>query len=66
MVWGIIGFQKKVPLQFKCSVLSEHDWTTVSSLGYEMAELNWKLQQDNASIHVPKSTIAYFKERNIK
>ena len=34
--------------------------------GYEMAGLNWKLQQDNAPVHVAKSTIANFEERNIK
>ena len=31
-----------------------------------MAGLNWKLQHDNAPVHVAKSTIANFEKRNIK
>jgi len=43
LVWGAIGFEKVGPLQF----ISKR----ITNLGYEMSGLDWKLQQDNASIH---------------
>ncbi|CAD7085143.1 unnamed protein product [Hermetia illucens] len=34
--------------------------------GFECAALNWQFQQDNAPIHVARSTLAYFEQRGIR
>jgi len=70
MVWGAIGFQKKVKLQFINNRMNAVDYQNMigplfPAWGYEMAGLGWQLQQDNAPIHVAKSTVRYFEDRNI-
>ena len=70
MVWRAMVFQKKVLLQFITQRINAVDYQNMIGLlfpawSYEMAELNWKLQQDSALVHLAKSTIVYFEERNI-
>lgn len=71
MIWGAIGYLKKVDLIFiEHTMNSEHYQQMVGPLfpayGYELAGLGWMFQQDNAPIHCSRSTLAYFQERNIK
>ena len=58
------------PLQFISKRINALDYQNMIrplflARGYEMAGLDWKLQQDNAPIHVARSSLNYFKERNI-
>ena len=34
------------------------------SWGFEMGGIGWQLQQDNSPIHIARSTLTYFKDRN--
>lgn len=70
MVWAAIGYEKKGPIEFLSHRMRAVDYQNMvgplfPAWGYEMAGKEWKFQQDNASIHVAKSTLAHFKERNI-
>lgn len=70
MVWGAIGYKKKCALECIDHRLSSEGYQEMvgplfPAWGYEMAGFNWILQQDNAPIHVSRSTLAFFKQRNI-
>lgn len=70
MVWGAIGYLKKMPLTFidtRMNAQQYQDMVTpyFPAYGYECAGFNWELQQDNAPIHVARSTLACFAERRI-
>lgn len=70
MVWGAIGYKKKFDLIFVDTRMDAKKYQDMigplfPAWGYEAAGLNWKFQQDNAPIHVAKSTLKYFKDRNI-
>lgn len=70
MVWGAIGYRKKMPLSFITTRLNAKQYQEMvgpyfPGYGYECAGRGWQLQQDNAPIHVAKSTLADFKQRGI-
>lgn len=70
MVWGAIGYRKKVDLIFIDKTMNSIDYQEMirplfPAWGYEMAGIGWKFQQDNAPIHVSRQTLAYFKDQNI-
>lgn len=70
MVWGAIGYMKKMPLSFIETRMNAIQYQEMvaphfPAYGYECAGLGWKFQQDNAPIHVAKSTLAHFKQRGI-
>lgn len=70
MVWGAIGYRKKVDLIFIDHRMNSADYQEMvgplfPAWGYEMAGIGWQFQQDNAPIHVSTSSRDYFRERNI-
>lgn len=70
MVWGAIGYLKKMPLSFVSTKMNAERYQEMvgphfPAYGYECAGVGWKFQQDNAPIHVARSTLAYFERLNI-
>lgn len=70
MVWGAIGYLKKMPLSFISTRMNAIQYQEMvgphsPAYGYECAGLGWKFQQDNAPIHVARSTLADFRDRGI-
>lgn len=70
MVWGAIGYLKKLNLVFVENTMNaEHYQNMVGphfpAYGFELAGLGWIFQQDNAPIHRARSTLSYFRDRNI-
>ena len=58
------------PLQFISKRINALDYQNMigplfPASGYKVAELNWKLQQDNAPIYMARFSLNYFKERHI-
>lgn len=71
MIWGAIGYLKKAFLEFVDTRMNATKYQEMvaplfPAWGYEMAVPRWELQQDNAPIHVARSTLECFRERNIK
>lgn len=71
MVWGAIGYRKKVDLIFVENRMNAEAYKNMvgplfPAWGYEMAGIGWQFQQDNAPIHVAKVTLAHFKDLNIR
>lgn len=70
MVWGAIGFMKKMPLSYIDTRMNAQQYQNMvlphfPAYGYECAGLGWKFQQDNAPIHVARSSLAQFEERGV-
>ena len=70
MLWGAIGYLKKMPLSFISTRMNAPRYQEMvapyfPAYGYECAGTGWKFQQDNASCHTAKSTMAFFAERKI-
>lgn len=70
MVWGAIGYLKKMPLSFISTKMDAVRYQELvgpyfPAYGYECAGLNWQFQQDNAPIHVARTTLDDFKQRGI-
>jgi len=70
MFCGDSCFKKKCPITIyhsknKCCRLQNMIGSLFQAQSCIIVGLNWKLQQDNAPIHVSMSTIAYFEEQNI-
>lgn len=70
MVWGAIGYLKKMPLSFISTRMNAVRYQEMirpyfPAYGFECAGRNWQLQQDNAPIHVARTTKAYFQEHGI-
>lgn len=71
MVWGAIGYLKKMPLSFISIRMNAIRYQEMvgphfPAYGYECAGLGWQFQQDNAPIHVARSTLADFEQRGIR
>lgn len=67
MVWGAIGYLGKLPLSFISTKMNSRQYQEMvgpilTTYGDECAGPEWKFQQDNASVHVSRSTLAYFEE----
>lgn len=70
MVWGAIGYLKKMPLSFISTRMNAIQYQEMVSphfpaYGYECAGLDWQFQQDNAPIHVARSTLTDFGQRGM-
>lgn len=70
MVWGAIGYLKKMPLSYISTRMNAIQYQEMvgphfPAYGYECAGLRWQFQQDNAPIHVARSTLADFERRGI-
>lgn len=68
MVWGAIGYLKKMPLSFIFNRMNAQQYQQMvgpyfPAYGFECAGLNWQFQQDNAPIHVARSTLVDFEQR---
>lgn len=67
MVWGAIGYLKKMPLSFITTRMNAEQYQQMirpyfPAYGFECAGMDWKFQQDNAPIHAARSTTAFFHE----
>lgn len=70
MVWGAIGYLKKRPLSFISTRMDAKQYQEMVGLhfpayGIECAGQGWKFQQDNAPIHVARSSRTYFEEHGV-
>lgn len=70
MIWGAIGYLKKMPLSFISTRMNAEQYQQMirpyfPAYGFECAGLDWKFQQDNAPIHAARSTVAFFREHGI-
>lgn len=70
MIWGAIGYQNKSDLTFVDTRMKAVDYQRMIALhlpayGDYLAGPGWKFQQDNAPVHVARSTLAFFKEKKI-
>lgn len=70
MVWAAIGYQNKSDLSFIDTRMNAVAYQRMiahhlPAYGNNLAGPGWKFQQDNAPIHVARSTMAFFKETKI-
>jgi DDE superfamily endonuclease len=70
MIWGAIGYLKKMPLSFISTRMNAEQYQQMirpyfPSYGYECAGVGWQFQQDNAPIHAARSSLAFFEEHGI-
>lgn len=70
MIWGAIGYLNKMPLSIVSTRMNAIQYQAMvgphfPAYGYECAGLGWQFQQDNAPIHVARSTLADFEQRGI-
>ena len=67
---GAFGYYKKAHLEIIDGRMSAMDYKQLieplfPAWGFEMDGIGWQLQQDNAPIHITRSTLTYFKDRNL-
>lgn len=70
MIWGAIGYLKRMPLSIVSTRMNAIHYQEMvgphfPAYGYECAGVGWQFQQDNAPIHVARSTLADFEQRGI-
>ena len=70
MVWGAVGYYKKAHLEVVDGRMCALDYQQLigplfPAWDFEMGGIGWQLQQDNAQIHVARSTLTYFKDKNL-
>lgn len=70
MIWAAIGYQNKSDITFIDTRMKAVDYQRMISFhlpahGNDLAGPGWKFQQDNAPVHVARSTLAFFKEKKI-
>lgn len=71
MIWGAIGYQKKMPLSFISTKMNAIQYQEMvcphfPAYGYECAGLGWQFQQDNAPVHKARSTLEYFAKHGVQ
>lgn len=67
MVWGAIGYLQSMPLLFIDTRMNAEQYQAmigpqIDQYAVECAGPDWKFQQNNAPIHVARSTLTYFEE----
>lgn len=71
MVWGAIGYLKNMPLSFIDTRMKAEQYQAlvgpqIDQYAIDCAGPDWKFQQDNAPIHVARSTLTYFEEYGVE
>lgn len=71
MVWGAIGYLQNMPLSFIDTRMNAEQYQVmvgpqIDQYAIDCAGSDWKFQQDNAPIHVARSTLTYFEEYGVE
>lgn len=71
MVWGAIGYRQNMPLSFIDTRMNAQQYQEmvgpqIDQYATDCAGPDYKFQQDNAPIHVARSTLRYFEENGVE
>lgn len=70
MIWAAIGYNGRTDMTFIYTRMNAGAYQRMIALhlpscGTDLAGSNWRFQQDNAPVHVARSTLAFFKQTKI-